>query len=45
MSGKYEQVRNYYVYGMWTLEMVKNAVRRKWITEEEYREITEETYE
>lgn len=39
-SPKYEKVKEYYDNGFWTKKMVKNAVKKKWITEEEYIEIT-----
>lgn len=39
MSKKYSKVKSYYEAGLWSLEMVRNAVGR-WITEEEYTEIT-----
>lgn len=39
-SKKYEKVKYYYDNGLWTLDMVKNAVIKGWITEEEYKEIT-----
>lgn len=38
-SEKFEKVRRYYKNRLWTLAQVKNAVG-KWITEEEYQEIT-----
>ena len=37
-SQKYELVKDYYYRGLWTAEMVKNAVGR-WITEAEADEI------
>lgn len=36
---KFEKVKSYYERGVWTKEMVRNAVGR-WITEQEYKEIT-----
>lgn len=39
MSKNYEKVKSYYARGVWTKEMVRNAVGR-WITEEEYETIT-----
>ena len=44
MSSKYNQLRAYYAGGLWTKAMLKNAVRKKWITESEYKEITGEEY-
>ena len=40
-SKKFERVKYWYEWGFWSKEMVKNAVSR-WITEEEYEEITGE---
>lgn len=39
-SNKYDKVKYYYDNGFWTLDMVKNAVIKGWITEEEFYEIT-----
>lgn len=39
MSKNFEKVKSYYERGIWSAAMVKNAVGR-WITEEEYTEIT-----
>lgn len=38
-SPNFEKVRTYYKKRLWKLEQVRNAVG-KWITEEEYKEIT-----
>lgn len=38
-SPNFEKVRTYYKKHLWKLEQVHNAVG-KWITEEEYKEIT-----
>lgn len=38
-SPKYEKIKTYYELGYWTEEMVKNAVKKGVITEEEYEEI------
>lgn len=38
-SKKFSIVKNNYDAGLWSLNMVRNAVRR-WITENEYTEIT-----
>lgn len=43
MSKNFEKVRQYYIEGLWTLRMVKNAVKR-WITVEEFEEITGQEY-
>lgn len=42
-SEKFEKVRNYYKKRLWTIKQVHNAVG-KWITAEEYREITGRDY-
>lgn len=44
-SPKFYKVKNYYDKGLWTIEMVRNAVVKGWITEEEFTEITGENYE
>lgn len=38
-SEKFEKVRGYYKNRLWSLNQVRNAVG-KWITAEEYQEIT-----
>ena len=43
-SPKFELVKWYYDHDRWNSAMVKNAVGR-WITAEEYREITGEEYQ
>ena len=43
-SKKYAKVKLYYDRGVWTKEMVYNAVIKGWITEEEYEEITGEAF-
>lgn len=45
MSKNFEKVKKYYDNGIWNKTKVKNAVVKKWITEEEYKEITGEDYE
>ena len=42
-SKNFEKVKRYYSMGVWTEHMVWNAVG-KWITAEEYQEITGEPY-
>lgn len=44
MSSKFEKVKKYYDKGFWTIDMVRNAVVKGWITEEEFEEITGEKY-
>lgn len=42
---KYNLVKRYYDGGLWSLERVKNAVVKGWITSDEYKEITGFDYE
>lgn len=37
---KYDKVKYYYENGLWTLDMVRNAVVKGWITEEDFEKIT-----
>lgn len=43
-SGKFEMVQTFYIRGAWSIEKVRNAVTKTWITEEEFKEITGEDY-
>ena len=48
-SQKYEKVKDFYdtLYNgkrLWDIGRVRNAVRKSWITEEEFKEITGENY-
>jgi len=43
-SAKYDKVKDYYDRGLWTKDMVRNAVVKGWITASEYKEITGEDY-
>lgn len=43
VSKNFEKVKNYYDKKLWNKERVYNAVG-KWITENEYQEITGESY-
>lgn len=43
-SQKYEDVKRYYKMGLWDKRMLKNAVRKKWITEGEYQVLTGSEY-
>lgn len=45
MSKKYKTVKKFSDAGLWSVEMVRNAVVKNWITEEEFTEITGEKYE
>ncbi len=44
MSNKYYTVKKYYDKKLWTLEMVRNAVVKGWITAEEFEQITGISY-
>lgn len=44
MSNFAEKVKTWFDAGVWTIEMVKNAVKKKKITKAEYQEITGEKY-
>jgi uncharacterized XkdX family phage protein len=44
-KSKYERVKEYYRGGYWTLNMTRNAVVKKWITAEQFKEITGYDYE
>lgn len=39
-----EKIERWYKQGLWTLEMVRNAVEKGVITADEYEEITGEAY-
>lgn len=43
-SKNYEKVKNYYDKGLWSVERVRQAVIKGWITEAEFTEITGEEY-
>ena len=44
MSAKYKTVKYYYDSGMWSIQKVRNAVVKGWITEAEFETITGEEY-
>lgn len=44
MSKMYEKIKSYYDSGLWTKQRVRNMVIKQLITEDEYKEITKETY-
>lgn len=44
MSDKYEKVKAYYKRKLWTIDQVRNAVGKGWITPKEFTEITGEAY-
>lgn len=43
-SKHYRNVKSWYRLGVWTIDKVRDAVVKGWITEEEYTEITGEEY-
>lgn len=43
-QSKYDKVRSYYERGLWSINRVRDAVVKNWITPEQYKEITGETY-
>lgn len=43
-SKNYDKVKRWYVLRMWNEVRVRNAVKMGWITEEEFKEITEKDY-
>lgn len=45
MSAKFEQIKYWYVTGMWDKGKVYNSVGKSWITAEEYELITGEACE
>lgn len=40
----FERIQKWYKQGLWTAEMVQNAVAKGVLTPEQYREITGNTY-
>lgn len=44
MSSNFKKVKSYYEKGLWAIERVHKAVG-KWITDDEYEEITGQKYE
>ena len=44
-SPKYEMVKKFYKgYKVWSLDRVRDAVEKGWITEDEFKELTGEDY-
>lgn len=43
-SRKFETVKKWYDKGLWKIEAVRNAVKKDWITADEFKEITGEAY-
>lgn len=44
-SKKFGLVKHYYGKGLWSKRRVHDAVKKNWITEEEYTEIVGESYD
>ena len=44
MSKNYNKVKDYYDKGLWTIDMLKNAVVKAWITADEFKAITGQIY-
>ena len=44
MSKHFKKVKGYCDSGLWSIERVRNAVVKSWITAEEYKIITGEEY-
>lgn len=42
---KYETVKRFYQLKVWSIDKVRNAVVKEWITPEQFEEITGEAYE
>ena len=42
---KYNKVKFYYDNGLWSIDKVRNAVVKGWITTDEYETITQTKYE
>lgn len=43
-SKNFDKVKRYYNMGMWNEMRVRNAVKMNWITEEEFKEITDDLH-
>jgi uncharacterized XkdX family phage protein len=44
MSPKFNTVKRYFQLGLWSIDKVRNAVVKGWITAEEFEIITGEAY-
>lgn len=44
MSKHFKKVKGYFDSGLWSIDRVRNAVIKGWITAEEYKIITGEVY-
>ena len=45
LSSNFDKVKNYFDKGLWSIERVRNAVVKAWITPEEFQVITGRLYE
>ena len=45
MSKHFKKVKMYFDSGLWSIERVRNAVLKGWITAQEYKIITGEEYD
>ena len=45
MSKHFKKVKSYFDSGLWSIERVRNAVVKGWITAQEYKIITGEEYD
>lgn len=43
-SARYDDILKWYLYGFWSIQHLRLAVQRKWITENEFVEITGAIY-
>lgn len=41
---KYDKVKEYYTSGLWSISRVANAVKKGWISESQFTEITSTSY-
>ena len=42
---RFDKVKDYYKKGLWSISMVRNAVIKGWITEDEFKIITDISYD
>jgi hypothetical protein len=45
MNSKFEKVKNFYESGLWNIKRVRDSVEKKWITANDFYEITGGKYE
>ena len=45
MSKHFKKVKGYYDSGLWSIERVRNAVVKNWITAEEYNITTDDDFD